>query len=153
MELPPRARRIPDHISSRLKRSGTTSACAENTTPTWENLIQKRNYLRVRGEYAGPALTAGVLGELPPRARRIQLILSVAPSLRGTTSACAENTVGHRLPWQSCGELPPRARRILAVMICAASTGGTTSACAENTRNIRVLVKPFLNYLRVRGEY
>ena len=51
-ELPPRARRIPvfpNHLASSL---GTTSACAENTTANTIKPTQRRNYLRVRGEYA-----------------------------------------------------------------------------------------------------
>ena len=73
--------------------------------------------------------------ELPPRARRIRSLTSFSAFGKGTTSACAENTVrfaqGHSVkgnylrvrgeyaiatiiekqPW----ELPPRARRIPAI--------------------------------------
>ena len=73
---------------------GTTSACAENTLCQAPACNPFGNYLRVRGEYAGPALTAGVLGELPPRARRILIADHGHNNLNGTTSACAENTVG-----------------------------------------------------------
>ena len=71
----------------------------------------------------------------------------------GTTSACAENTVGAswrpRPSWNYLRvrgeylrkivnmhkqmELPPRARRILFHAQLIASPSGTTSACAENT--------------------
>ena len=35
--------------------------------------------------------------ELPPRARRILRITEGKPKVGGTTSACAENTMGYRL--------------------------------------------------------
>ena len=70
--------------------------------------------------------------ELPPRARRIQIIIRKQGDYRGTTSACAENTRLRRrrlLEWLNYlrvrgeyiendvdyyqrAELPPRARRI-----------------------------------------
>ena len=131
-ELPPRARRI--HTPSEMVRleSGTTSACAENTSKVSLIVLAIVNYLRVRGEYpTRPRRSAHHL-ELPPRARRIR------PSSRGiiinigTTSACAENTASESFAtstiWnylrvrgeyvaqghvQGGGlELPPRARRI-----------------------------------------
>ena len=73
-ELPPRARRIPFVEGRHPHRKGTTSACAENTTGV--NLAKglDRNYLRVRGEYARPDSTHSRIAELPPRARRIQII-------------------------------------------------------------------------------
>ena len=51
VELPPRARRIPEKELSLDTEIGTTSACAENTS-VW-TLTNRRawNYLRVRGEY------------------------------------------------------------------------------------------------------
>ena len=55
---------------------------------------QPGNYLRVRGEYVLVALTGGLVTELPPRARRIPWDCSGIWSGIGTTSACAENTVG-----------------------------------------------------------
>ena len=51
LELPPRARRIPATVEVRRAPRGTTSACAENTSPTWDAPRLMRNYLRVRGEY------------------------------------------------------------------------------------------------------
>ena len=51
MELPPRARRIPNLNKQRRRRDGTTSACAENTHPGHAVHETTRNYLRVRGEY------------------------------------------------------------------------------------------------------
>ena len=73
-ELPPRARRIPNGDPVFTSIFGTTSACAENTGSRPNANANLRNYLRVRGEYAGPALIACVLGELPPRARRIRCL-------------------------------------------------------------------------------
>ena len=71
LELPPRARRILDEKVSAIQDKGTTSACAENTSPPTASHAPKGNYLRVRGEYLDD--TANTCGdwELPPRARRI----------------------------------------------------------------------------------
>ena len=72
MELPPRARRIPNLNKQRRRRDGTTSACAENTNTTTGRPQSYGNYLRVRGEYLN-RLNASFWGwELPPRARRIR---------------------------------------------------------------------------------
>ena len=173
MELPPRARRIPEQGLAETRRQGTTSACAENTTRPYhrQNLI--RNYLRVRGEYpdAGPAATT--TPELPPRARRIQILFLYHLGVFGTTSACAENTRQKRQKRQKrrnylrvrgeysekydfvmlAVELPPRARRILGPYTGSGKTNGTTSACAENTPAERPRASFGWNYLRVRGEY
>ena len=73
---------------------GTTSACAENTHTKFWKTMHHRNYLRVRGEYNWRDATLSILGELPPRARRIQLAGRHTVNIGGTTSACAENTVG-----------------------------------------------------------
>ena len=78
-ELPPRARR-------------TTSACAENTQQFGVTDRIQRNYLRVRGEYTLNYTHHPNPPELPPRARRIHVILVKILRVRGTTSACAENT-------------------------------------------------------------
>ena len=54
--------------------------------------FRAQNYLRVRGEYRhikGEDLSNE---ELPPRARRILFENYIVELLRGTTSACAENT-------------------------------------------------------------
>ena len=50
------------------------------------------NYLRVRGEYAKVEDCHATTLELPPRARRIQIKHIDFRKMRGTTSACAENT-------------------------------------------------------------
>ena len=75
--------------------------------------------------------------------------------MRGTTSACAENTSlgasekdikGNYLRVRgeymktdmerlNLEELPPRARRIHSVILFTKILYGTTSACAENTLN------------------
>ena len=71
VELPPRARRI--HINFDLGEApvGTTSACAENTSPLRWGWPTRRNYLRVRGEYRPQRQPELLKAELPPRARRI----------------------------------------------------------------------------------
>ena len=132
VELPPRARRIPNGFGIIGIVLGTTSACAENTCGAPYTPALNRNYLRVRGEYSSPKYHWYCKLELPPRARRIPLqnqrrILKV-----GTTSACAENTFVQFLHGQfrrnylrvrgeysnhvftdtNPTELPPRARRI-----------------------------------------
>ena len=92
-ELPPRARRIPDTLTEDGFEWGTTSACAENTSVMRATLYTSRNYLRVRGEYYSRASHAGLMMELPPRARRIHFSASAGGHRVGTTSACAENTL------------------------------------------------------------
>ena len=72
---------------------GTTSACAENTPLGPVNSVCPGNYLRVRGEYAVQLREAREIMELPPRARRIPSNSASLTESRGTTSACAENTI------------------------------------------------------------
>ena len=111
------------------------------------------NYLRVRGEYPVILLSAPLIVELPPRARRIRKWPWRQCAGRGTTSACAENTARRLLArgpnrnylrvrgeyrlWKTAtnitSELPPRARRILFASLFEKFLPGTTSACAENT--------------------
>ena len=172
-ELPPRARRIPFETIGNVIQRGTTSACAENTTPLRAADINPRNYLRVRGEYCSEAFSSSALRELPPRARRIHGRIHMEKPKNGTTSACAENTaLGFSSPDRSGNylrvrgeypeikvsiarkmELPPRARRIHRRIGMVCSAMGTTSACAENTVNLSMLDLKMRNYLRVRGEY
>ena len=98
VELPPRARRILIFWIPRVMWVGTTSACAENTQCIFALSMQPRNYLRVRGEYAFQTILTIRVQELPPRARRIRVIIQLDHGLSGTTSACAENTrQGHEL--------------------------------------------------------
>ena len=132
VELPPRARRI--HVHHRIcdRFHGTTSACAENTSESRRYRRQTGNYLRVRGEYGRVISAMRRQAELPPRARRILRFPNRANPMKGTTSACAENTQRRRGLHQgfrnylrvrgeyqempiACYlqmELPPRARRI-----------------------------------------
>ena len=111
--------------------------------------------------------------ELPPRARRIPTDSIHHHIVRGTTSACAENTgqkETERTPsWnylrvrgeykhlgmlvQVLVELPPRARRIQIKIDVNKPLEGTTSACAENTFPPSLRKCFPWNYLRVRGEY
>ena len=173
MELPPRARRILSYDSPRCLYIGTTSACAENTGRGGASSPQYQNYLRVRGEYKQVRSSGRWKMELPPRARRIPQRASSCQALRGTTSACAENTLADRkvagwkrnylrvrgeygarngeLPERL--ELPPRARRIHKDPHRAGAWEGTTSACAENTFDGECEGGFDGNYLRVRGEY
>ena len=173
LELPPRARRIHALPLTQFPQRGTTSACAENTYGKKHVILAMRNYLRVRGEYPVDAPLPPAWAELPPRARRIQILLVGGDIPPGTTSACAENTYrGHQndqnegnylrvrgeyllLPWVIWwpAELPPRARRIRDKVYAAADGKGTTSACAENTSPLGGTVPWRWNYLRVRGEY
>ena len=100
-------------------------------------MFHYRNYLRVRGEYIYLNLLGVVKAELPPRARRILARAIRIGVNEGTTSACAENTVGPRfsvaINWNylrvrgeytwatlsnpSTSELPPRARRIRGFVV------------------------------------
>ena len=91
-ELPPRARRIQTPTPCFTSHYGTTSACAENTLRNWPLDTQLGNYLRVRGEYSHSPSKPPYRGELPPRARRIRAGASSMLPVKGTTSACAENT-------------------------------------------------------------
>ena len=155
MELPPRARRIPNDAAVCRSSYGTTSACAENTAVPGVVREIVWNYLRVRGEYAPAVGLPLEVWELPPRARRIPSGIPDQAQQIGTTSACAENTSMGRLvenltrnylrvrgeyphtcytPTGSA-ELPPRARRIRMRHGLCHAEGGTTSACAENTLN------------------
>ena len=92
MELPPRARRIRQAGQTKPFKSGTTSACAENTFHPLYSGVFFRNYLRVRGEYDCFKTSITASWELPPRARRILFTVDVVAVTIGTTSACAENT-------------------------------------------------------------
>ena len=98
-ELPPRARRIRKCGSTAVRMIGTTSACAENTGFFEELGNRCGNYLRVRGEYNDCIEFDGEHLELPPRARRILLLPHVVVIPRGTTSACAENTLSGGKMW------------------------------------------------------
>ena len=152
---------------------GTTSACAENTGHASPMCNMNGNYLRVRGEYEKLGELHTVALELPPRARRIPPVGVCGYARFGTTSACAENTVGVRLPHlpprnylrvrgeyiiaiitrNDDVELPPRARRIHSETELVVHLLGTTSACAENTPYTPAPNHSRGNYLRVRGEY
>ena len=173
MELPPRARRIRKIFWPAGGKLRTTSACAENTPIQLDSSISAWNYLRVRGEYFPNCHPRYGGQELPPRARRIHGGTNRINPWRGTTSACAENTLrppGHRLCTGNylrvrgeyvyelsnhcmISELPPRARRILFFPDALLAAVGTTSACAENTFLPRRTLSSSGNYLRVRGEY
>ena len=152
---------------------GTTSACAENTLEGWPETLSFWNYLRVRGEYNPARSTSQSEMELPPRARRIPNGALCTLKMKGTTSACAENTLQavaksvsrwnylrvrgeymkNNPDHSNWVELPPRARRILHFHFHFKNVHGTTSACAENTAYPNCEPHHCRNYLRVRGEY
>ena len=115
-ELPPRARRILRWETVVAIDWGTTSACAENTGDQGAWGASHGNYLRVRGEYSSTRAGSFLSMELPPRARRILLKPSMIGAIKGTTSACAENTRSQRVDLAPTWELPPRARRIQHVL-------------------------------------
>ena len=135
VELPPRARRIPNPCAFADGVHGTTSACAENTSPRSGHRQKPGNYLRVRGEYFVGGFDLFEQQELPPRARRILLYVAEETypprnylRVRGeysTLAACAGRLL----------ELPPRARRIRSIRKTSSTNWGTTSACAENTHH------------------
>ena len=172
-ELPPRTRRIRLGARLRVRRSGTTSAYAENTNQGPGHGHRGGNYLRVRGEYRIKAERERKLAELPPRTRRIPAGTVARAVGGGTTSAYAENTRGQRnirlttrnylrvrgeyggqhASENHATELPPRTRRILDNGFKIGLLGGTTSAYAENTSDGKTFPMIFWNYLRVRGEY
>ena len=161
-ELPPRTRRIRDRVGIYGHSQGTTSAYAENTHQQSAPARPHRNYLRVRGEYSTSFCTASITSELPPRTRRIHVLVSSKETPRGTTSAYAENTRpgqgNNRAPWNYLRvrgeygtvftivhghlELPPRTRRIQHAVVAVPCSLGTTSAYAENTS--QSLPKPSL---------
>ena len=173
VELPPHARRILQTNNPEPKKLGTTSACAENTLTFTSCTSSRRNYLRMRGEYTTARVLALPRPELPPHARRIRLEKLKDQPAQGTTSACAENTIGsthHRCPQRNylrmrgeyvsnafaierALELPPHARRIPDGLERQRDGGGTTSACAENTLSDTTSRFVVRNYLRMRGEY
>ena len=80
-------------VSCKDTPRGTTSACAENTSPRIAYHLLFRNYLRVRGEYMLSKFPGWESMELPPRARRIPSSVPSEIPMLGTTSACAENTL------------------------------------------------------------
>ena len=172
-ELPPHARRIQHITPRRTNYAGTTSACAENTPICEFTIADSGNYLRMRGEYSKINSKPTLTRELPPHARRILKIIIGRMRGNGTTSACAENTMGQRMvsyrngnylrmrgeyrfsnpPSTLIAELPPHARRIPPGPDVKQITTGTTSACAENTYGPAIAHFAQRNYLRMRGEY
>ena len=152
-ELPPRARRIRNTVNFAGLLGGTTSACAENTCCNDWIAFNPRNYLRVRGEYYSRASQAGLMMELPPRARRILNRRRATSSHGGTTSACAENTQTLVGDINNNGNYLRVRGEYMPLLYSVACPGGTTSACAENTLGCFPLQSQKWNYLRVRGEY
>ena len=131
VELPPHARRRVHHGFVLRVLRGITSACAEKSPAGMKPKPPMWNYLRMRGEELSPASSAPICLELPPHARRRELVPHFYAGTFGITSACAEKSVpggsfhhnsgnylrmrgeesGSRLSLGRAGELPPHARR------------------------------------------
>ena len=152
-ELPPRTRRIPLTSPPKMNSQGTTSAYAENTEIRNHYHIERRNYLRVRGEYTNSANSVNYQGGTTSAyaentrlhkdtIRDLRNYLRVRGEYRGTTRITHRN-----------GELPPRTRRIPKHLGFSQYRLGTTSAYAENTCSTYLGRSSDTNYLRVRGEY
>ena len=91
------------------------------------------NYLRVRGEYLLMIAHIRANLELPPRARRIHIVLLLVAYGVGTTSACAENTCTDDMQQYSQWNYL-RVRGEYGIFLArVVFIHGTTSACAENT--------------------
>ena len=75
LELPPRARRILHPATFLSAKLRTTSACAENMLLRYGGRCPTWNYLRVRGEYDSISDAELLEQELPPRARRILIVV------------------------------------------------------------------------------
>ena len=152
-ELPPRARRIRYSAELPNGHNGTTSACAENTFHPPRAGQWNWNYLRVRGEYSRLQMLTTRTRELPPRARRIHLLIDVQPDGEGTTSACAENTPAVTASIMMVGNY----LRVRGEYSPAESSGSTTSELPPRARRIHEYQQgshpKIMNYLRVRGEY
>ena len=107
----------------------------------------------MRGEYWRATDECACGAELPPRARRIPLVLRYGqPTARNYLRVRGEY-FPNRTSRCFVRELPPRARRIHALACGIGIDRGTTSACAENTNRLHGPQLPGQNYLRVRGEY
>ena len=152
-ELPPRARRIPNAAPPICTPFGTTSACAENTALLTRDNNKHWNYLRVRGEYCEREFRHIHDLELPPRARRIPHRSVPRTLRRGTTSACAENTLKTT---RQCGT-KRNYLRVRGEYISLLDSTGIFGELPPRARRIQDQLLPMIehgrNYLRVRGEY
>ena len=92
VEIPPRARRRVAESLADAGVLGNTSACAEKSVLAGEGLHELGKYLRVRGEESYPSSIRSMLPEIPPRARRRELVNRIQVIRRGNTSACAEKS-------------------------------------------------------------
>ena len=150
---PPRVRSRLAPLGKHGFRHGITSACAEQTTSAPPPLAGRRDHLRVCGADGGDAIERHPVLGSPPRVRSRLRHGSVAVSLVGITSACAEQTSPER--WRTgcprdhlrvCGAdgrplltwiwklgSPPRVRSRHQVVPDVHITKRITSACAEQT--------------------
>ena len=152
-ELPPHARRIHEGCGRLHNNTGTTSACAENTSASLSGAPPTWNYLRMRGEYLIVVAAIIALVELPPHARRIPLAICGGNGISRNYLRMRGEYASPRNPRPQISELPPHARRIPVKSIAHSFLFGTTSACAENTQHLPHDLRFSRNYLRMRGEY
>ena len=126
----------------------------------------------MRGEEGTGRSGPGRLWELPPHARRRDLISTGFGAPLGITSACAEKRLAtpaaapvHGNYLRMCGEeaqgnhvlicyweLPPHARRRVQWRGADMTGSGITSACAEKSSYCSRVQRSRRNYLRMRGE-
>ena len=132
LELPPHTRRRVNWKPSRHYQGGTTSAYAEKRVSSCSTRLWSRNYLRIRGEERGLAVSRYADPELPPHTRRRETLPRILPTSRF--------------------ELPPHTRRRVERVGEQLQQIGTTSAYAEKRLTPLVCVTPTGNYLRIRGE-
>ena len=170
---PPRARGILRHLSMLGMVSGTTPACAGNTTDCQSRMSFGGGHPRVRGEYWCARLCLTRRLGPPPRARGIRTLHKTARTRLGTTPACAGNTGRSLGLLGSSGDHPrvrgeyfspssshstwkgppPRARGIRRVGADDFAGVGTTPACAGNTSSSPCGAARGRDHPRVRGEY
>ena len=89
-ELPPHARRRARLGAKGPPALGITSACAEKSYRRARGSCRPGNYLRMRGEEFHLIVKHPIPQELPPHARRRDVIYTDGKSEERITSACAE---------------------------------------------------------------
>ena len=97
-ELPPHARRRARLGAKGPPALGITSACAEKSYRRARGSCRPGNYLRMRGEEFHLIVKHPIPQELPPHARRRDVIYTDGKSEERITSACAEKSELHLYP-------------------------------------------------------
>ena len=168
---PPRVRsRHPDDVPD-VQQVGITSACAEQTLATMDELSEGGDHLRVCGADREPEDYRGEHPGSPPRVRSRPRHLQALRVARGITSACAEQTgtpagtCGRRedhlrvcgadafddeIPHRRRGS-PPRVRSRRRQPHQPGRPAGITSACAEQTGSFGSRPMSIRDHLRVCG--